>query len=138
MKRYVIIGNGTAAVGCIEGIRSVDADGGITVISEEKYAAYCRPLISYYLEGRTDRERMRCRDADFYERTSCRVLYGRRAVHVRPEAHKAVLDDGSCVEYDALCFATGAAPFVPPYEGLETVSRRFCLGNIYCNVDNLY
>ena len=32
-KNYVIIGNGTAAVGCIEGIRSVDASGKITVIS---------------------------------------------------------------------------------------------------------
>ena len=37
MKRYVIIGNGVAAAGCIEGIRSVDKDGEITVISEEKH-----------------------------------------------------------------------------------------------------
>ena len=34
MKRYVIIGGGVAAVGCIEGIRSLDREGGITVISE--------------------------------------------------------------------------------------------------------
>ena len=32
MKKYVVIGNGAAAVGCIEGIRSLDADGGITYI----------------------------------------------------------------------------------------------------------
>ena len=36
MKRYVIIGGGVAAVGCIEGIRSLDGTGEITVISEEK------------------------------------------------------------------------------------------------------
>ena len=35
MKRYVIIGNGVAAAGCIEGIRSADTEGPITVISEE-------------------------------------------------------------------------------------------------------
>ena len=33
MKRYVIIGNGAAAAGCIEGIRSHDREGGITVVS---------------------------------------------------------------------------------------------------------
>ena len=34
MKRYCIIGLGAAAVGCIEGIRSVDPAGEITVITE--------------------------------------------------------------------------------------------------------
>ena len=51
MKKYVIIGNGTAAAGCIEGIRSVDPDGEISVISAEPHHVYSRPLISYYLEG---------------------------------------------------------------------------------------
>lgn len=57
MKQYVIIGNGVAATGCIEGIRSVDTDSRITVVSEKNHAVYCRPLISYYLEGKTDLER---------------------------------------------------------------------------------
>ena len=35
MKNFVIIGNGVAAVGCIEGIRSIDKESKITVISEE-------------------------------------------------------------------------------------------------------
>ena len=52
MKQYVIIGNGIAAAGCIEGIRSVDRDGKITVVSKENHPVYCRPLISYYLEGK--------------------------------------------------------------------------------------
>ena len=58
MKRYVIIGNGCAAVGCIEGIRSLDQTGEITVISRERHPVYSRPLISYYLEGKTDLTRM--------------------------------------------------------------------------------
>ena len=35
--KYVMIGNSAAAVGCIEGIRSVDPDGEITVVSSEPY-----------------------------------------------------------------------------------------------------
>ena len=65
MKNYVIIGNGTAAVGTVEGIRSVDRSGAITVISEEKHHVYCRPLISYYLEGKTDLERIKYRPDGF-------------------------------------------------------------------------
>jgi len=46
---YVIIGNSAAAVGTIEGIRQIDKTGKITVISDEKYHTYSRPLISYWL-----------------------------------------------------------------------------------------
>ena len=80
MKKYVIIGNGIAAAGCIEGIRSTDPSGWITVVSEENHPVYCRPLISYYLEGKTDTQRMMYRDADFYEKNGCLVLYGKKAV----------------------------------------------------------
>ena len=71
MKSYVIIGNGVAAAGCIEGIRSVDKDTKITVISAENHPVYCRPLISYYLENKTTLDKMSYRDADFYEKNKC-------------------------------------------------------------------
>ncbi|MBQ7170810.1 MAG: NAD(P)/FAD-dependent oxidoreductase [Clostridia bacterium] len=125
MKRYVIIGNGAAAVGCIEGIRSLDGEGGITVISEEARPVYCRPLISYYLEGKTDPERMKYRPDGFYEENGCRALYGRRAAAINPEKKTVSLDDGSSLPYDALCVAAGSRPFVPPFAGLETVKRKF-------------
>jgi len=71
MKKYVIIGNGVAAAGCVEGIRKEDKTVKITVISEEKHAVYCRPLISYYLEGKTDLSKMPYREADFYKKNGC-------------------------------------------------------------------
>lgn len=125
MKRYVIIGNGVAAAGCIEGIRSVDKAGEITVISEEKHDVYCRPLISYYLEKKTDLERMRYRDPDFYHRMGCKVLYGCKATHIYKERREIELNDGSVLPYDALCLATGSSAFVPPMEGLDSVALKF-------------
>ena len=50
---YVIIGNGTAAVGTIEGIRVIDKKSPITLVSAEPYPVYGRPLISYLLLGKT-------------------------------------------------------------------------------------
>ena len=125
MKQYVIIGNGVAATGCIEGIRSVDKEGSITVVSEENHEVYCRPLISYYLEKKTDLERMRYRDEAFYERMGCQVLYGKKAVSINKEKKEALLDDGSVLPYTSLCLATGSSPFLPSFEGLDTVPEKY-------------
>ena len=125
MKQYVIIGNGVAATGCIEGIRSVDKEGSITVVSEENHEVYCRPLISYYLEKKTDLERMRYRDEAFYEHMGCQVLYGKKAVSINKEKKEALLDDGSVLPYTSLCLATGSSPFLPSFEGLDTVPEKY-------------
>ena len=125
MKQYVIIGNGVAAVGCIEGIRSVDKDSKITVVSEENHPVYCRPLISYYLENKTDPERMNYRGADFYEKMGCDVFYGKKVIQINTDSKNVVLDDGAKLPYTEVCVATGSAPFVPPFEGLDTVEKKF-------------
>lgn len=119
MKQYVIIGNGVAAAGCIEGIRSADPNGAVTVVSAERHPVYCRPLISYYLEGKTDIERMRYRDAGFYEQnglSGC-CTADRRSVWTRA-AKTVELDDGTILPYDSICVAAGSSPFLPPLEGL--------------------
>lgn len=125
MAEYVIIGNGVAAVGCIEGIRRADTTSPITVVSEEPHPVYGRPLISYYLQGKTDLSRMNYRGEDFYETNGCRVLYGKRGGSIQPQAQTVTLDDGTRLPYTALCVATGSSPFVPPMQGLETVREKF-------------
>ena len=124
MSSYVIIGNGAAAVGAIEGIRSADPDGKITVISKERHHVYSRPLISYLLEGKTDGERMLYRPRDFYEKNGVTVLYGETAEKLDPEKKTVALSGGKTLSYDAVCVAAGSTPFVPPIEGLDTVPKR--------------
>jgi len=125
MEHYVIIGNGTAAVSCIEGIRSIDGESPIAVISGERYPAYCRPLISYALEGKASPGNMGQRPADFYKKNGCKVLYGKKAVGIDPEKKTVTLDDGTGLPYTKLCVAAGSSPFVPPMSGLETVEKKF-------------
>ena len=124
MKPYVIIGNGTAAASCIEGIRSLDRETPITVISEEKHPVYCRPLISYYLEGKTDLQRINYRPEDFYEVNGCTVFYGVKAIRLDVENKEVSLSDGSVIAYEKLCVAAGSSPFVPPLEGLDRVENK--------------
>ena len=125
MKQYVIIGNGVAAAGCIEGIRSRDKNGEITVVSEERHAVYCRPLISYYLEKKTDPGRMRYRGDDFYEQNGVRVLYDERAEEIDAQQKTVRLRTGKTLGYDSLCVAAGSSPFVPRFNGIETVENKF-------------
>lgn len=124
MAQYVIIGNGVAAASCIEGIRSQDTDSKIIVVSEEKYAVYCRPLISYYLKGKTDLERMKYRGDDYYEKMGCEVLYGRKALKINPSAKTVLLDNGTVLPYTSACVAAGSSPFIPSFHGIETVVTR--------------
>lgn len=118
---YVIIGNSAAAVGTIAGIREIDSSGKITVISDEKYHTYSRPLISYWLEGRVTDENIYYRGADFYEKNGVETILGKRVVKIEPVKRVVVLDDGESVAYDKLMVATGSKPFVPPMNGLDKV-----------------
>ena len=74
--RYVIIGGSAAAIGCIEGVRSVDKTGEIILITGETEWNYSRPLISYLLEGKTTRDKMWCRPDSFFTRNGVTVKAG--------------------------------------------------------------
>lgn len=122
---YVIIGNGTAAVGTIEGIRAVDPTGPITVISDEIYPVYGRPLISYLLLGKTTEDKMlHYRPADFYETNGVKTMLGRTVTKIDAAAKTVLLEGGEAVPYDKLCVCTGSRPFVPPMEGLDIVQNK--------------
>lgn len=118
---YVIIGNSAAAVGTVSGIREVDGEGKITIISDEKYRTYSRPLISYWLQGKVTDEKIYYREPDYYEKNGVETILGKRAVKIDPSAKNVILDDGSAVPYDKLMVATGSKPFVPPMNGLDKV-----------------
>lgn len=122
---YVIVGNSAAAIGCVEGIRSVDREGKITILAGEKYHTYSRPLISYLLEGKTDLERMKYRPDSYYEEQGVEARLGVKVTAIKPEEHVVVLENGETVPYGKLLVATGSTPFVPPMEGLDTVEKKF-------------
>lgn len=124
--RYVIIGGSAAAIGCIEGVRSVDKTGEIILITGETEWNYSRPLISYLLEGKTTRDKMWCRPDSFFTRNGVTVKAGVLATTLDAGDRTVRLSTGEWLAYDRLLAATGSRPFVPPIPGLETVERTFC------------
>ncbi len=120
--KYLIIGNGVASIGAIEGIREHDAAGEILVLSEEDKATYGRPLISYYLAGKVKAANMPLRPREFYEHNKVAVRLGCKAVAVDPKAKTVRLEDGENIPYDRLLLATGGAPGAADIPGRDAAN----------------
>jgi len=116
---YVIIGNGVASLGAIEGIRRVDQKGKIVIVSAEDVTTYGRPLISYLLAGKIGPERLALRGPEYYEQNNVELKLGTTVTALDTAKKTVTTDKGETVAYDRLLIATGGVPFVPPIPGVK-------------------
>ena len=116
---YVIIGNSAAAIGAIEAIRNRDKTGSVTVISDEPYSVYSRPLISYLLAGKVDENMMFYGKKNFYEENSVGTKLGQTAVGLDIDKRIVELENKELVSYDKLLIAAGGTPIIPQVEGKD-------------------
>jgi NAD(P)H-nitrite reductase large subunit len=118
MPKYTIIGACAAGIGAVEAIREVDPTGEIAVISEEACSHYSRPMISDFVSGKADVEKMKTRDDHFWQTHNANVLCA-KAISLNLDEHTVALEDGTKVVYEKLLLATGGKPFVPKMEGQD-------------------
>jgi nitrite reductase (NADH) large subunit len=122
---YVIIGGGVAALGAIDGIRSLDKKGAITLVTDESFAPYSRPGISYWLSGKLADWGMPLRDEAFYREAGVKMLTDTRAVSLDTKKKQVVTDKAGTIGYDKLLIATGGTPIIPPIEGVDGADMVF-------------
>lgn len=116
--RYLIIGNSAGGIGAAEAIREVDKAGAISIISDELYPTYSRPLISEYLANRCPLERMLFRPPDFYEKSNIQTVFGEKVMQVNFNEHIVKLKNGRTLTWQKLLLATGGLPIVPKIDGI--------------------
>ena len=119
--RYLIIGNSAGGLGAAEAIRQVEKEGALTIVSEEPYPAYSRPLISKYLAKERTLEGMLFRPADFYDQNNILFLPGKKVRHLELDSQTASLDDGERITWDKLLLAVGGKPIFPKMKGSDKV-----------------
>ncbi len=108
MAKYVIVGGGLAAASAVEGIRELDPDGEITVVSAERELPYHRPPLSKgFLAGREQLEAVRIHDAPWYRDIRVRYRLGNEAKSVHMGKQSVTLRSGERLPYDRLLLATG-------------------------------
>ncbi|MGE5415640.1 MAG: NAD(P)/FAD-dependent oxidoreductase [Acidobacteriota bacterium] len=109
--RHLIIGGSIASVGAIEGIRSIDPEGQITVVTNESNPYYSRPLISYYLAGKIGADQLYYRPPNFYKANNVEVLIN-KVETIDTTRRIAILADGQELEWNRLLIATGGKPLL--------------------------
>jgi NADPH-dependent 2,4-dienoyl-CoA reductase/sulfur reductase-like enzyme len=115
---YIIVGGGLAGGKAVEGIRELDKEKSIAVITEEPRRPYQRPPLSKgYLTGKQDEEKVYVAEAGRYEKPGIELMTSTRVTAVDPEAHTVTLDDGRTLKYSKLLLATGGNAKRLPIEG---------------------
>jgi NAD(P)H-nitrite reductase large subunit len=117
--RYLIIGNSAGGIGAAEAIRQVDKEGAVTIVSEEPYPAYSRPLISKYLAGEHTLEGILFRPLDFYAQNNILFLPGKKVRRIELDHRTAWLADGEQIAWEKLLFAVGGKPIFPEMKGSD-------------------
>lgn len=112
-SRYLIIGNSAGGVGAAEAIRQVDKEGALTIVSDESYPAYSRPLISKYLAKERTQEGILFRPLNFYEQNNILFLPGKKVTQLELDAHVARLEDDEQIVWEKLLLAVGGKPIFP-------------------------
>ena len=114
---YLIIGNSAGGIGAAEAIREMDEKNCLTIVSDELYPAYSRPLISEYLAGERTVDKMLLRPADFYEQNNIELLMSKRVVNLELNHRLVQLESGEQIAWERLLLATGGIPIVPEMKG---------------------
>lgn len=117
--KYLIIGGGLAGDAATRGIRELDPDGSIGMISLEPDPPYVRPSLSKGLwKGRPEEKIWRNTE------TRSELHLGCRVTQIDPE--KKVLRDeqGDEYRYEKLLFATGGTPNRLPFGGEDILYFR--------------
>ena len=120
MSKYVIIGGGLAGQRGADGIRKVDAEGSLTLVSAEPHMPYERPPLSKgYLAGEEGLDHVYLKDDAYYEENGIEVIKGTEAVKLDPAAKSVTLEGGQTLGYEKLLLATGGHAWQLPITGGE-------------------
>jgi NAD(P)H-nitrite reductase large subunit len=114
---YLIVGNSAGGIGAAEAIREVDKKNHITILSDEPYLTYSRPLISKYLSREETVDDILFRPADFYSQNNIELLLDIKVQHLDLARHNAQLGNGEQITWNKLLLATGGIPIIPRMQG---------------------
>lgn len=118
--KYLILGGGMTGDAAVEGIRAVDGDGSIGIISAEPDPPYDRPPLSKGLWQETDESEIWRGAGERHAELHTDTLI----VRLDPEAHEVTDDQGEVYGYEKLLFATGGSPIELPIEGPDVIYYR--------------
>jgi 3-phenylpropionate/trans-cinnamate dioxygenase ferredoxin reductase subunit len=118
--RYLIVGGGLAGGRACQGIRRIDKEGSVALVTAEPHVPYERPALSKgYLAGREELDHVYVKEAAYYEENQIDLLTGVKVTSIDRVAHSVTLDDGRVLGYGKLLLATGGSAWRLPLPGAD-------------------
>ncbi len=102
---YVIVGGGMTAQAAAGGIRSVDRNGSVLILTDEPEGPYARPPLSKAVWGGQSEASLTLPLPD-----GVALRTGVRVAAIARGGRRVVLEDGEAIGYRRLLLATGGAP----------------------------
>lgn len=119
MTNYLIIGNGVAGTTAAENICKLDAEGKITIITNEDMPFYYRLRLNEYISGDIDDQALIAKKEQWYKERNIELVLNSRVVGIDTQEKTASTDNNQKFSYDSLLIATGSHSFVPPINGSD-------------------
>jgi 3-phenylpropionate/trans-cinnamate dioxygenase ferredoxin reductase subunit len=118
--KYLIIGGGMTGDSAVQGIREVDNEGSIGLISNEKYPPYNRPPLTKDLWKGGELDKI-WRGT---ERLNINLHLSTHIARLDTESKYAVDDKGNKYEFEKLLLATGGRPIKFPFGNEDIIYYR--------------
>ena len=109
--KYIIVGGGLSGASAVDGIRELDSEGSILLISAERHLPYDRPSLSKKLWfGKKKVEDIFFHDRDYYEQNGVQLELGKRITDIDSSKKKVTDEHGNEYIYQRLLLSTGGTP----------------------------
>jgi assimilatory nitrate reductase electron transfer subunit/3-phenylpropionate/trans-cinnamate dioxygenase ferredoxin reductase subunit len=125
--RFVILGNGGAALFAARAARLAGHRGEIHLVSDTEGPAFNPMLSPYFFKGKLSWKDCFPFGAGFYSDYQIACHFGDPAVSLAASRQQVTLGSGKVLAYDRCLIATGTSPVVPPIPGLRESPRAFPL-----------
>ena len=115
--KYLIIGNGIAALAAAREIRKIDEKDSIVMVTNESSYTYYRVKLTEYLSKEFNDDDLLVTKKEWYDENNIEVILSKIVEKIDPENKKIILDDGQQISYEKLLITAGSRPFIPPING---------------------
>jgi NADPH-dependent 2,4-dienoyl-CoA reductase/sulfur reductase-like enzyme/peroxiredoxin family protein/rhodanese-related sulfurtransferase len=130
--KTVIIGGGACGASCAARLRRLDENAEILILEKTEEISIANCGLPYYTSGViNDREKILVSSPEkFKSWFNIDVKLKSEVTKINAEEKYVILQDGEKIAYDKLVLASGAKPFVPPFQGMDK-SKIFTVRNLF-------
>jgi len=135
---YIIIGNSAAGLAAAESIRELDRTGEIMILTGENYLNYSKPMITYFLAGAVNLDKIHFKDEKFYTDNRLDIKLSTIVRSIDTDKMFLITGDGSRYEFRKLLIASGGRPIIPKIKAVGAGSLDFIDGTNYEKVGGIF